>query len=219
MQYTITNSDSENQLIESFLDFTSRKNAATITDALYKSVFDHIALVNVLSTYGMKANPTRGNIRMLVLKAAKSELYTKPSTALNGFHYFCSFFEGMSKNHVGSWYETAKPTNLKVLEYIDFSTPLDQNEDTAFQWLERYIDECDHELLVLFLRYCTGANIILPGIRIACTSKIMSEGEARPIAKTCMKLLTVPRNLSSYHSFKTKFNFFLTRTEYWTMQD
>ena len=34
------------------------------------------------------------------------------------------------------------------------------------------------------------------------TSKNMSEIEARPISKTCMKMLTIPRNMSSFRALK-----------------
>ena len=34
------------------------------------------------------------------------------------------------------------------------------------------------------------------------TSKNMSEIEARPVSKTCMKMLTIPRNMSSFRALK-----------------
>ena len=116
------------------------------------------------------------------------ELISKPSPAFRSFKDFKNFFKNFTGNHISSIYELSKPTNTKVLQYLNIPVPSDQHEEKAFDDLNRYIDESDKQTLEAFLRFCSGSAIIIPGIKILVTSKNMSEIEARPISKTCIKM-------------------------------
>ena len=181
--------------------------------------FDYERIVNILSRFPIRANPTKDNIRNLIIKAAKMELISKPSPAFRSFKDLRNFFKNFTGNHISSIYELSKPTNTKVLQYLNIPVPSDQPEEKAFDYVNRYIDESDKQTLEAFLRFCGGSAIIIPGIKILVTSKNMSEIEARPISKTCMKMLTIPRNMSSFHAFKTKLDFYLHHTELWCLED
>ena len=210
---------SEQILIESFLRFISRKDSSILTDALMKNKFDHGLVIEALSKFAIRANPTKNNIRNLVVRAAKSELITKPCAAFNTFKELRNFFKVFTGNHLKSIYDLSKPTTLKVLNYINFPVAIDSYEEKAFEHLRRYIDECDNQTLEAFLRFCSGSSIIIPGINIHVTSKNMGEMESRPISKTCVKMLTIPRNIPSFHAFKSKFDFYLNHAELWCLED
>ena len=102
---------------------------------------------------------------------------------------------------------------------MNIPVPSDQPEEKAFDYLNRYIDESDKQILETFLRFCSGSTIIIPEIKNLVTSNNMSEIEARPVSKTCMKMLTIPRSMSSFHAFKTKLDFYLHHTELWCLED
>ena len=106
---------SEQILIESFLRFISRKDSSVLTDALMKNKFDHGLVVEALSKFAFRANPTKNNIRNLVVRAAKSELITKPCAAFNTFKELRNFFKVFTGNHLKSIYDLPKPTTSKVL--------------------------------------------------------------------------------------------------------
>ena len=106
---------SEQILIESFLRFISRKESAVLTDALMKNKFDYCLVIEVLSKFAIRANPTKNNIRNLVVRAAKSELITKPCAAFNTFKELRNFFKVFTGNHLKSIYDLPKPTTSKVL--------------------------------------------------------------------------------------------------------
>ena len=210
---------SEQILIESFLRFISRKDSSILTDALMKNKFDHGLVIEALSKFAIRANPTKNNIRNLVVRAAKSELITKPCAAFNTFKELRNFFKIFTGNHLKSIYDLPKPTSSKVLNYINFPVAIDSYEEKASEHLRRYIDECDNQTLEAFLRFCSGSSIIIPGINIHVTSKNMGEMESRPISKTCVKILTVPRNIPSFHAFKSKFDLYLNHAELWCLDD
>ena len=186
---------SEQILIESFLRFISRKESSGLTDALMKNKFDYGLVIEVLSKFAIRANLTKNNIRNLVVRAAKSELITKSCAAFNTFKELRNCFKIFTGNHLKSSYDLAKPTSSKVLNYINFPVAIDSYEEKAFEHQRRYIDECDNQTLEAFLRFCSGSSIIIPGRNIHVTSKNIGEMEPRPISKTCVKILTVPRNI------------------------
>ena len=210
---------SEQILIKSFLRFISRKDSSILTDALMKNKFDHGLVIEALSKFAIRANPTKNNIRNLVVRAAKSELITKPCAAFNTFKELRNFFKVFTGNHLKSIYDLSKPTTLKVLNYINFPVAIDSYEEKAFEHLRRYIDECDNQTLEAILRFCSGSSIIIPGINIHVNSENMGEMESRPISKTCVKMLAIPRNIPSFHAFKSKFDFYLNHAELWCLED
>lgn len=210
---------SENTLIGSLLKFISRSDNLILSNVLMQNKFDYERIVDTLSRFAIRANPTKDNIRYLIIKAAKTELISKPSPAFRSLKDFRNFFKNFTGKHINSIYELSKPTNTKVLHYLNVFVPSNKLEEKVFDYLNRYIDESDKPTLEAFLRFCSGYAIIIPGIKILVTSKNMSEIEARPISKTCMKMLTIPHNMSSFHAFKAKMDFYLYHTELWCLED
>ena len=147
------------------------------------------------------------------------ELILKPSPAFRSFKDFKNFFKNFTGNHISSIYELSKPTNTKVLQYLNIPVPSNQHEEKAFDYLHRYISESNKQTLEAFLRFCGGSAIIIPGIKILVTSKNMSEIELVQYQKLAWKCMSIPRNMSSFHAFKTKLDFYLHHTELWCLED
>ena len=143
---------SENTPIGSFLKFVSRSDNLVLSDVLMQSKFDYERIVDTLSRFVIRANPTKDNIRNLIIKAAKMELISKPSPAFRSFKDLRNFFKNFTGNHISSIYELSKPTNTKVLQYLNIPVPSDQPEENAFDYLNRCIDESDKQTLEAFLR-------------------------------------------------------------------
>ena len=76
---------SEQILIESFLSFISWKGSSVLTDAVVKNKFDYGLVIDALSKFDIKANPTKNNVTSLVVRAPNSELITKSCAAFSTF--------------------------------------------------------------------------------------------------------------------------------------
>ena len=176
--------------------------------------------MKILSNFGIRTLPNKQNITELVCKAARNELITKPLPALTAIQScFGNFFEDLGPNAISSIYNTATPTNDKVSKYINYPEPTDRMEDKAFEFLRRFINEAIPAVLQDFLKFTTGSSFILPGVLIGITSELIGEIESRPIAKTCIKQLTIPRNINTYHAFQKNILFYIGDSEYWAMED
>ena len=61
-------------------------------------LFEKEKKIDCLSSFGICTNPTKDNVHDLILKAAKSELISKPLPSLNAIKQgFSKFFEGRPK--------------------------------------------------------------------------------------------------------------------------
>ena len=207
-------------LMQSFFDILSKADGNTINATFYSNAFEKHKLIDILSSFGIRSNPSKDNIRDLIIKAAKSELITKPLTAWTSIkEAFNGFFEDLPKSCITALYEKAMPSNSKVLSYMHISEANDKLEETTIRFLKRFIEDANPSTLKSFLRFVTGSSFILPGITIAVNFQNLSEFEARPIAKTCIKSLVLPKNFNTYIAFENNLKYYLEHQEHWVMED
>ena len=221
LEYVFVGTCSKSVLLDSFFGYCSKSQALVLHDALNNGSFVRDDLISILGSYGIRTLPTKENVCELICKAAKNELITKPWPALSGIKIgFKGFFDDLSGNSISSLYEVALPDPKKVLRYINFPEfPADKLDEKACSFLHRFIEEADPSTLKDFLQFVSGSSFILPGLQIGVSSQSMNEIEARPISKVCIKALIIPRNIHTYHAFKTNMSYYLSHNEYWAMED
>ena len=172
--------------------------------------FNREKIIKILSRYGIRSVPTRTNASDLVTKAAVSELLPKPLTALNTMkESFGNYFDGLPRQSIEAIYEQYNLSQDKVLDYIDFKEPSDKMEESAFEYLKCYIDECKFLTLQKLLKFVTGSTMILPGKKNSIDTEAMNELEMRPKAQTCINLLTIPKKSPTFHAFQQCFQFYM----------
>ena len=196
--------------IRSFLDYISKRDSEILHDTLYNMNFNREKIIKILSRYGIRSVPTRTNASDLVTKAAVSELLPKPLTALNTMkESFGNYFDGLPRQSIEAIYEQYNLSQDKVLDYIDFKEPSDKMEESAFEYLKCYIDECKFLTLQKLLKFVTGSTMILPGKKNSIDAEAMNELEMRPKAQTCINLLTIPKKSPTFHAFQQCFQFYM----------
>ena len=216
---SIYSQHSKSDLLADFLAYIPESQTRTLEKALYQTWYNQTDVVNVVSQYGIRSNPSKANIADLVSKIAKDVLLVKPRSALNAVNCdLKNFFVDIS-NGVQAVYESATPTKENILQHIDFPDAQDPMEEKAFEFMRRYIDEASNTLLQSLLRYVTGCSVILPGIRILISSQIMNDLQARPVSQTCVKTLIIPRNMNTYHSFNLRMTYYFENKDLWAMED
>ena len=220
LSHIFENTVSSSSLLASFTSTISKRDEEVLLQTFHNVSFEHAKILDVLSKFGIRSNPSPQNVHELILKAAKTHLFTKPFFALNGIMQgFDSFFSELPYNSIESLYSESIPSPEKVLKQLDIPEPNDQMEENTFQFIVRFIEEADQSLLATFLRFSTGTSFILDGAKIKVTAMNMSEFQARPLAYTCFKKLILPKNFCSYLRFESNFKHCLECKDTWYMED
>ena len=154
MQYVMGIECKPSDFIRSFLDCILKRDSEILHDTLYNMNFNREKIIEILSQYGIRSVPTRTNVADLVTKAAVSELLSKPLTELNVMkESFENYFDGLPRQSIEAIYEQYNPTQEKVLDHSDFKEPCDKMEESAFEYLNRYIDESTFPTLQKLLKF------------------------------------------------------------------
>ena len=88
-------------------------------------------------------------------------------------------------------------------------------EKDVARFLTKYVKEMKQEQVQRFLRYCTGADILLDQY-ISVYFVEMSEFERRPVGHTCTCTLQMPNNYANFPDLRAEFNAILN-SSIWSM--
>ena len=98
-----------------------------------------------------------------------------------------------------------------LLQFPDMMNPL---QTIVARYLKKYLGEIDLSTLQLFLRFCTGSNLMGNPIKIEFIDT--SDFERRPQAHTCGCILKLPIGYHNYPDLRSDFNSVLT-SSVWVM--
>ncbi|KAL3879649.1 hypothetical protein ACJMK2_031936 [Sinanodonta woodiana] len=87
-------------------------------------------------------------------------------------------------------YSTLIPSNRKVVQILQIPGSLNAQTNEVSKYLKRYVRELDLKVLCLFLRFCTGSDLItVPNIAVEFVN--MTGLSKRPIGHTCGCVLQI----------------------------
>lgn len=105
-----------------------------------------------------------------------------------------------------------KPTVKRVINLIS-AEPNTNSQRHTLSFLKRYIRGLDGEILVKFLRYCTGAAMIcVDSTQVTFTD--LDDLARSPIAHTCGSGLELPTTYQSFPQFREEINNIFS-SQYW----
>ncbi|KAK5874643.1 hypothetical protein PBY51_019571 [Eleginops maclovinus] len=105
------------------------------------------------------------------------------------------------------------PTAKAVKELLMFPLNMSPLQTTVARYLKRYLGEVDMCKLQLFLRFCTGSNLIE---EIEVEFIETSEFQRRPQSHTCSSILKLPLCYHNYPELRSDFNSILI-SSVWVM--
>lgn len=220
MQQAVFGSCNDSDLIESFLQFVSVMDRMILDAALkdYESVeVDDIH--DVLEQYGAKTIIKTDTFPKVVKEIAHKELVQKPMFVADCFHRLLHSSTLLHAN-MGDMYSNLKPSTKKVLKCLQFPEHMSQDETTLSLYIKRLVREMDDpEYLGLFLRFCTGSDIMAQSkIHIRFTSNDHSNNVRCATSHTCGCVLEIPRSyaLDPYVILRADFLTML-KNRYWQM--
>lgn len=107
-----------------------------------------------------------------------------------------------------------KPTAKTVKELLNFPEEMTAAQLTVSHYLKRYSGEIDCNNLQLFLRFCTGSDLLDKAILIEFIET--TDFLHRPQSHTCGCVLNLPIGYYSCPDFHSEFNSILT-SSMWVM--
>lgn len=220
MQQAIFGACTESDLIDSFLKYVSAMDRSVIESALkdFETV-DKDEIYDALEQYDVKKAINAENIERIVREVAHKELVQKPMFIADCFYKVLNATI-LVQEDMSVLYSTLEPTPKKVLNSIKFPEQMSSEEKTLSQYLKKLVREMDDpQNLQLFLRFCTGSDIMTKSdIQIRFTSSNVSSNVRCPSSHTCGCVLEIPRSYSQdpYVLFKSDF-LSLLRNRYWQM--
>ena len=209
----------DTELLASFMNFIAPREVDIVHQYRNGNIKHAQAIVDILSEYSIFTQLTPDNVMSLMEKAAKVALVHKPyfamKTLLDGMG---CFWNKVCSKMFESIYLCAIPNAEIVIENIIANEvcPQDQNITT---WTHRYIRSCSSEELLRFLRFVTGSTNFPPNTTIKIEFVDQPQTHLRPYAKTCFKILIMPRQYASFTQLSENLNFHISHPSNWAVYD
>lgn len=198
------------ELIQDFYNFLSipDKDVLKTAENDFQSV-DTDELMDTLDTHDCRTNPTAENIKSIILEIAHKELLQTPMYVCDCWREVFSTSIGMNETKFIKLYETLQPTNKKAVQILSFPEFMDSQSLEVSKYLKTYIRNLDQEKLKLFLRFCTGSDLLTTG-KISVEFTIQNGLQRRPVAHTCGCMLQLSKTYESYIELRSEFDSVLT---------
>ena len=206
-------------LIENFLGYIPLADRRLLSGALHNfSEIDPDELLEFLETHNCRSLVTQDNINSVVENIAHKVLIQLPNFIIDCWaeipeiHNLFRDYEELQ-----STYRNLMPNSKKVIKLLEFPKETREPERETANHLKRMIREMEAEKVQLFLRFCTGSNLMPQGTDKIKVQFINLYGlQRRPIAHTCGNVLQLPTSYENYISFRTEFNKILS-SDIWVM--
>ena len=191
-------------LLEAFHQVIPQQESRCLRMALSDfSNVDMDELTDILDGHEVRQLPNARNIARLVHEIAHKELIQAPMYVADCWH--CTLRDiGITENELASLYSEMKPTARAVCKALCFPDGMTPEETTVSNHLKRFIRELSEDCLRKFIRFCTGADLLITK-KISVAFVSISGLARRPVSHTCTSLLELPRSYDSFPQFRTEF--------------
>ncbi len=178
--------------------------------------FDSEEIVDFLDRFNCRTILNENNCQKVITELAKQELIQKPHIMLSTWQPILSelkMFESFqSFDKLEMLYDRMKPTNKKVLQLLQ-AQPNTDGERDALKFLQRYVRGLDTGNLGHFLRFTTGADILI--VNSISVSFVKVDGILKaPVAHTCGPVLELPCTFQDFCELRNVFNNILAKPDW-----
>lgn len=203
---------SDDILLESFKNYISVEEKDIIEKMLANFEENNEDLLEFLSFYKCYRNPTKDNLRSILLELSHQEIVQKPRYVSNCFaevlnskkqHFFKSVEE------VLDFYDKHSPTSKKVIKAL-VSNASNDKEAAIFNHITRFVKSLSKDNLVFLLRFITAADIV-PDEKI--TIAFENQTYRAPVTRTCSNTLFLSPTYTCYNELAEEFNNVLKNKE------
>lgn len=201
---------------DSFLLYVSQEERSVLLKALedFNSV-DTDELLDVLDAHECKQVPTEDTLLPVLAQIGHKVIIQAPMYVIKCWRPIMGSVAGLlPPEGLHHFIAQKKPTAKTVKALLNFPEEMTAAQSTVSRYLKRYIGEIDCKNLQLFLRFCTGSDVLDKAILIEFIET--TEFLRRPQSHTCGCVLKLPIGYYSYPDFRSEFNSILT-SSMWIM--
>ncbi|KAL7400349.1 hypothetical protein ABVT39_010647 [Epinephelus coioides] len=177
-------SKTTSSLKDTFIQYVSDQEREVLLKALenFDSV-DSDALFDAFEAHECQQIPTKDNLIPLLSQIGHKALIQAPMYIIDCWRpivlQLASVLPPDALHHV---IQQKKPTGKAVKELLQFPDDMTPAQTAVARYLRRYVGEVDSRTLQLFLRFCTGSNLVEQPIKVEFIE--MSDFERRPQSHT-----------------------------------
>ncbi|XP_065116262.2 uncharacterized protein [Paramisgurnus dabryanus] len=203
-------------LKDSLLLYVSEQERAVLMSALkdFDSV-DSDELFDVLDAHECKQVPNKDTLIPLLAQIGHKAIIQAPMYVIECWRPIMVHVASMlPPDGLHQAIKQKKPTAKIVKELLHFPDDMTAAQAAVARYLKKYIGEIDLNTLQLFLRFCTGSDLMDRPITIEFVET--SDFLRRPQTHTCGCILKLPVGYHSYPDLRSEFNKILT-SSVWAM--
>jgi hypothetical protein len=205
-------------LIESFKKYLSVDEEEVVNNCLSPetSELQSEEIIDFLERFNCRTVLNGNNSKRVITEIAKQELIQKPHIMAATWQPIlseleqCEVFQSLDK--LNTFYDSIKPTNKKVLQML-VAEPITDAERDALKFLQRYIRGLDDAKLQHFLRFTTGADVLIVE-NLTITFVKLDGLHKRPVAHTCGPVLELPSTFQDFCELRECFNNILAKSDW-----
>ena len=181
----------------------------TIIEEALKDIneVDSDELFDVLERHEVKVIVNADNINRVICEVAHKELVQAPSFVSKCWQPALRDLN-ISTDELNSIYIKLVPTTRKVLKSLSYPKEMDGEGRILSKMLKDFVRELDSPYLGLFLRFCTGSDLmIFEDITVHIYHYDGPEVSKPPTSHTCGCILEIPKRYAKedYITFKCEF--------------
>jgi hypothetical protein len=146
------------RLIEVFMHCIPDQDREVMEAALndFDSV-DEDELIDTLSSYDVKVQVKRSNVKSIVGEIANRDIIQAPAYIVTSWQEVLqTALKPLLRTPISELLVSLQPTTKKVLKCLHFPSTLTDVQKTTAGYLKKFIKMCDARELRNFLRFCTG---------------------------------------------------------------
>ncbi|KAF5887204.1 uncharacterized protein DAT39_022332 [Clarias magur] len=188
----------DDELLAAFLETIPAEDKEIAEQAMrdFKSLFGKEEWFEFLEAHDIKRHVTEDDWRRTLLEVAHKEMVQDPayvaecwSNILQGLH--------LPPGGLDEVMASLTPTTRKVVAMLQHET-LNKRECQILDFLKKFIRTCSDVRLRKFLRFCTGADLLVSQFIHVRFTEPKSTFTRSPQSHTCGCVLEVPNNYGSY---------------------
>ncbi|XP_055076722.2 uncharacterized protein [Misgurnus anguillicaudatus] len=195
----------EDELFTAFLEIVSPEEKQLVEEAMrdFTSVSEREEWVEFLEAHDVKLFITENNVKQILLDVAHKEIVQDPAYIAECWSPVLKKLK-LPPGGLNELMMSLTPTARKVIGILQHET-LNNRECQIMDYLKRFIKHCSDVRLRKFLRFCTGADLLVARFIHVRFVQPQSSFTRSPQSHTCGCVLEVPNNYTSYPELAEEF--------------
>ena len=160
------------------------------------------------------------NFKELMIEAAKKQFIQKLFYILKKMQIgLRDFWNDLAINEIDDIRESYKANSFNILKSFNFESAVTLSEENVLAYLKRFLRNPLGEPLALVLHFCTRSSAIDNSEKIKIIFLNQNSRNYCLSAKSCFKILHLPKRIESFSRFKLLWEDTLRNPSNWVMED